>query len=322
MVAPANEYVSPNITTVSPDDNDSAKDKNKSSGSRLDRFLDNPTDLENLMPGGKKGGRKGGKTGGKGTGADGPSRGEPDKPNDSKAPKGTDNPDENNSSRDKASVDGEGNKSSRDNNVSETKDQKLPDRTGRPDKTDKPDKASASDRRTLLELGRQASETVKTFESHPVGRKILDGSLTGRPNKTDASEKTDKPNKTDAPEKTDKPNKTDAPNKTDRPAEATNNWNGGKKNAISHYNKHKNDFPQYKNVAEYQQATLAFLKKNPSEDVRVKELGDGKKIVYESSTNTFGVRNGNGKPSTMFKPDAGESYFNKQPGKEKPGPAR
>ncbi|WP_303011708.1 VENN motif pre-toxin domain-containing protein, partial [Rodentibacter pneumotropicus] len=95
-----------------------------------------------------------------------------------------------------------------------------------------------------------------------------------------------------------------------------NIWSETKKfssqeNALSHWEKHKNEFPELKNSDDYLNYVHDFIK-NPPEGTLIKERNNGDKLFYYPEKNTFISINKDGVPKTMFKPEAGINYWEKQ----------
>ncbi|WP_242650059.1 VENN motif pre-toxin domain-containing protein, partial [Rodentibacter trehalosifermentans] len=95
-----------------------------------------------------------------------------------------------------------------------------------------------------------------------------------------------------------------------------NIWSETKKfssqeNALSHWEKHKNEFPELKNSDDYLNYVHDFIK-NPPEGTLIKERTNGDKLFYYPEKNTFISINKDGVPKTMFKPEAGINYWEKQ----------
>ncbi|WP_208605113.1 S-type pyocin domain-containing protein, partial [Xenorhabdus eapokensis] len=93
-------------------------------------------------------------------------------------------------------------------------------------------------------------------------------------------------------------------------------WTKGKvgsriKNAINHWLKHGNEFPNLKNSDEYIDATHDFIK-NPPKGTLSKENDKGDKLFYDPDSNTFAVQSKSGAPRTMFKPKAKMKYWSNQ----------
>jgi hypothetical protein len=91
-------------------------------------------------------------------------------------------------------------------------------------------------------------------------------------------------------------------------------WSATKKltaeqNAAIHAEKHAAEFPEL-DEGEYVGAAQDFVS-NPPADCLTKARGDDT-LIYQPSTNTFGVRAPDGSPRTMFRPDDGINYWNKQ----------
>ncbi len=82
-------------------------------------------------------------------------------------------------------------------------------------------------------------------------------------------------------------------------------------NAQAHWEKHRTEFPEYKNSQEYVQGAGDFAS-NPPPGTLTKVRPNGDTMLYQSSTNTFVVRAANGVPRTMFRPTDGINYWNKQ----------
>lgn len=100
-------------------------------------------------------------------------------------------------------------------------------------------------------------------------------------------------------------------------------WTGTKnktpvENAYGHWDKHKNEFPEFKNSKQYVDATHNFVN-NPPAGTLVITRKNGEKIFYNPNSNIFAVKNTDGTPKTMFKPNPAEhgyknnlEYFNAQ----------
>lgn len=85
-------------------------------------------------------------------------------------------------------------------------------------------------------------------------------------------------------------------------------------NAFEHWLKHGSEFPEYNNAKEYVEGARDFLK-NPPKGSNAKLRPNGDIMIYDPKTNTFGAKDMNGTPRTMFRPTAGAPYFLKQVGK-------
>jgi hypothetical protein len=102
-----------------------------------------------------------------------------------------------------------------------------------------------------------------------------------------------------------------------------NVWSLGKhkdsvKNAMSHYQKHKAEFPEIKNVIEYVEKANHFIK-NPPRGTLAKLRENGEELLYNSKSNIFAVKGRDGAPKTMFRPSPDRhgyssnlDYFNAQ----------
>ncbi|CAI1988096.1 Uncharacterised protein [Serratia quinivorans] len=82
-------------------------------------------------------------------------------------------------------------------------------------------------------------------------------------------------------------------------------------NAYGHWDKHKKEFPEYQNAKQYVDATHNFVNKPPSGTL-TKIRPNGDTLYYNPTTNTFASKNIDGVPRTMFKPEKGMEYWNKQ----------
>ena len=86
-------------------------------------------------------------------------------------------------------------------------------------------------------------------------------------------------------------------------------WSPG--NLSRHWAKHGHEFPEYGSEAEYGRGALYFFEHPPPGTLR-KTRGNGDCLFYHPRTNTFGVTTADGTPKTMFKPDSGMDYWNRQ----------
>jgi RHS repeat-associated protein len=100
-------------------------------------------------------------------------------------------------------------------------------------------------------------------------------------------------------------------------------WSGTKKfspveNAFNHWKKHAKEFPEFHNAKEYVSGAQKFVS-SPPPGTLTKVRPDGSTVMYNPATNTFAVKNVNGTPQTMFRPDPSRhsyatnlDYFNAQ----------
>ncbi|MDP8916324.1 MAG: hypothetical protein M3M95_03805 [Pseudomonadota bacterium] len=65
-------------------------------------------------------------------------------------------------------------------------------------------------------------------------------------------------------------------------------------------------------VEEYIDRAHAFVSKPPAGAERATRASNGDKLVYDPKTNTFAVATRDGAPRTMFKPDEGAEYWERQ----------
>ncbi|MCU6368782.1 VENN motif pre-toxin domain-containing protein [Enterobacter quasiroggenkampii] len=89
-------------------------------------------------------------------------------------------------------------------------------------------------------------------------------------------------------------------------------------NAYGHWTKHGKEFPEYQNSKQYVDATHNFVT-NPPKGTLTTIRKNGDTIYYNPSSNTFAVKNSDGVPKTMFRPDPADhgyptnlDYFNAQ----------
>ncbi|MGN6317219.1 DUF637 domain-containing protein [Trinickia sp.] len=82
-------------------------------------------------------------------------------------------------------------------------------------------------------------------------------------------------------------------------------------NAYGHWDKHMSEFPEYQNAVQYVQGAQDFVS-SPPPGTLIKTRPNGDTLLYNPSTNTFAVKTIDGAPRTMFRPQGGMSYWNKQ----------
>lgn len=86
---------------------------------------------------------------------------------------------------------------------------------------------------------------------------------------------------------------------------------GAAQNAYDHWKKHGSEFPNIQNAKEYAEAAKEFVN-NPPPGTLTKTRSNGDTLFYNPATNTFAVRSPSGAPRTMFKPQDGMNYWNRQ----------
>ncbi|MBQ6473829.1 MAG: hypothetical protein IJJ33_17715 [Victivallales bacterium] len=84
-----------------------------------------------------------------------------------------------------------------------------------------------------------------------------------------------------------------------------------KSNLERHWEKHHAEFPEYHSAKEYGDAALELFEYPPPGTLR-KQKENGDRLYYHPPTNRFGVTAADGTPKTMFKPDRGIQYWNRQ----------
>ena len=82
-------------------------------------------------------------------------------------------------------------------------------------------------------------------------------------------------------------------------------------NAFGHFKKHKSEFPEFQNAEQYIEGAKKFLN-NPPKGTLTKTNSRGDTLRYDPNTNTFGVLSKDGAPRTMFRPNSGIDYWNRQ----------
>jgi len=82
-------------------------------------------------------------------------------------------------------------------------------------------------------------------------------------------------------------------------------------NAFGHWKKHGSEFPGISNAKQYVEETKRFMTNSPSGTLS-KTRSNGDILKYHEESNTFGVMTKDGVPKTMFRPDDGIQYFEKQ----------
>ncbi|EKN8020825.1 hemagglutinin repeat-containing protein, partial [Escherichia coli] len=82
-------------------------------------------------------------------------------------------------------------------------------------------------------------------------------------------------------------------------------------NAYGHWTKHGKEFPEYQNAKQYVDAAHNFMT-NPPPGTLTKTRPNGDTLYYNPVTNVFASKDINGVPRTMFKPEKGIEYWNKQ----------
>ncbi|HEY4126380.1 MAG TPA: hypothetical protein VGM36_17265 [Rhizomicrobium sp.] len=82
-------------------------------------------------------------------------------------------------------------------------------------------------------------------------------------------------------------------------------------NAEHHWRKHGAQFFELRSAAEYEAAAHAFVS-HPPPGTLTKHGRNGDNLFYDPNTNTFAVSRRDGAPRTMFKPDNGMRYWDRQ----------
>jgi hypothetical protein len=92
-----------------------------------------------------------------------------------------------------------------------------------------------------------------------------------------------------------------------------NLWSEGKykdsiKNAMEHFKKHGNDFPNIKNPVEYVEHAHSFMI-HPPAGTLTKVRPNGDSLFYHIESNTFAIRSAEGAPRTIYKPTEEIKYW-------------
>lgn len=90
---------------------------------------------------------------------------------------------------------------------------------------------------------------------------------------------------------------------------------GNLETLLDHFGRHGPDFGS-QTPEEYAQQASSFLEQMVRNGEIKIDPEDGAIRVYDPESNTFAAYNPNGTSRTIFKPDEGQSYWDKQPGEE------
>ncbi len=82
-------------------------------------------------------------------------------------------------------------------------------------------------------------------------------------------------------------------------------------NLTRHWEKHKAEFPNFKTEKEYGDFALKFFQ-YPPQGTLFKRNQAGDYLFYYQKWNLFGVTTKDGVPKTMFRPNSGINYWNRQ----------
>jgi len=86
---------------------------------------------------------------------------------------------------------------------------------------------------------------------------------------------------------------------------------GSSANAEEHWRKHGAQFSEDHNAREYEDEASNFVHSPPAR-AEIKHRENGDTLIYDHDTNTFAVEDSHGNPRTMFKPERGEAYWDRQ----------
>jgi pyocin large subunit-like protein len=97
--------------------------------------------------------------------------------------------------------------------------------------------------------------------------------------------------------------------------EGATNWSHGRDgadaNADQHWRKHGSEFSEDHTAREYEDEASSFVH-HPPPGAEIKHRANGDTLIYDHDSNTFAVENRDGEPRTMFKPDRGKAYWDRQ----------
>jgi hypothetical protein len=88
-------------------------------------------------------------------------------------------------------------------------------------------------------------------------------------------------------------------------------WSGGEDNAQHHWEKHGAQFPQFGGEQAYVAGAHAFMA-HPPAGTLTKHRANGDTLYFDPASGTFAVQAEDGAPRTMFKPDDGMAYWERQ----------
>ncbi len=84
-----------------------------------------------------------------------------------------------------------------------------------------------------------------------------------------------------------------------------------RRNLERHFNKHRAEFPEYKNFREYGEAAIKFFS-DPPKGTLFKRRANGDRLFYYEKSNIFGAATKNGFIKTFFRPNRGKRYWLRQ----------
>ena len=83
------------------------------------------------------------------------------------------------------------------------------------------------------------------------------------------------------------------------------------RNLERHFEKHRVEFPEYKNAQEYGKAAVKFFTAPPP-GTQFKRRANGDRLFYYEKENLFGVTTKHGFIKTFFRPNRGKNYWKRQ----------
>lgn len=98
---------------------------------------------------------------------------------------------------------------------------------------------------------------------------------------------------------------------SDKPVVWSHGAGGVARNGEAHWEKHGSEFPEFHSAAEYEQGAQTFVG-SPPPGTLTKKRENGDTLFYNPASNTFAVATQNGAPRTMFRPNNGQAYWDRQ----------
>lgn len=84
-----------------------------------------------------------------------------------------------------------------------------------------------------------------------------------------------------------------------------------RENAEHHWQKHGSEFSELHSARDYVDKAHDFVN-HPPPGAEIKHDSRGNTLIYDRQSNTFAVQAPDGAPRTMFRPDSGSRYWDRQ----------
>ena len=110
------------------------------------------------------------------------------------------------------------------------------------------------------------------------------------------------------------PSEAPAPRIDGKPMWSSNSKYSAQENAAYHFDRNGKDFGA-EDVDAFVRKAHAFVN-DPPRDALIMSRANGDRLIYDPQSNTFAVATKDGAPRTMFKPDDGLAYWEKQKDRE------